>query len=134
MVLSLVGVFGGFRSSVCSLASLVGAGGPAPCRLALPDRVCIRPSLCLKRVPRFKQKRPACGGFQYCQRSGWYSLIGVFGGFRSSGGVSECTFWLHLRRCVRMAKMQGAEDEGAGSVLKYMTKPESDSNEADWLL
>ena len=22
-----------------------------------------------------------------------------------------------------MAKMQGAEDEGAGSVLKYMTKP-----------
>ena len=38
------------------------------------------------------------------------------------------------RRCVRLAKMQGAEDEGAGSVLKYMTKPESDSNEADWLL
>ena len=38
------------------------------------------------------------------------------------------------RRCVRMAKMQGAEDEGAGCVLKYMTKPESDSNAADWLL
>ena len=38
------------------------------------------------------------------------------------------------RRCVRLAKMQGAEDEGAGSVLKYMIKPESDSNEADWLL
>ena len=33
-----------------------------------------------------------------------------------------------------MAKMQGAEDEGAGSVLKYMTKPKTDSNEADWLL
>ena len=33
-----------------------------------------------------------------------------------------------------MAKMQGAEDEGAGSVLKYMTKPESDSNAADWPL
>ena len=33
-----------------------------------------------------------------------------------------------------MAKMQGAEDECAGSVLKYMTKPESDSNEADWPL
>ena len=33
-----------------------------------------------------------------------------------------------------MAKMQGAEDQGAGSVLMYMTKPESDSNEADWLL
>ena len=30
-----------------------------------------------------------------------------------------------------MAKMQGTEDEGAGSVLKYMTKPETDSNEAD---
>ena len=62
MVLSLVGVFArrGFRSSGFSL---VGAGGPAPCRLALPDRVCIRPSLCSKRVPRFKQKRPACGGF-----------------------------------------------------------------------
>ena len=43
-------------------------------------------------------------------------------------------FGLHPRRCVRMAKMQGAEDEGAGSVLKYMTKPESDSNAADWLL
>ena len=37
-------------------------------------------------------------------------------------GVSKCTFWLHPRRCVRMAKMQGSEDEGAGSVLKYMTK------------
>ena len=48
--------------------------------------------------------------------------------------LNECTFWRHPRRCVRMAKMQGAEDEGAGSVLKYMTKPESDSNEADWLL
>ena len=33
--------------------------------------------------------------------------------------------------CVRMVKMQGTEDEGAGSVLKYMTKPESDSNGAD---
>ena len=33
-----------------------------------------------------------------------------------------------------MAKMQGAEDEGEGSVLKYMTKTESNSNEADWLL
>ena len=37
-------------------------------------------------------------------------------------------------RHVRMVKMQGAEDEGAGSVLKYMTKPESDSNTADWPL
>ena len=36
--------------------------------------------------------------------------------------------------CVRMVKMQGAEDEGAGSVLKYMTKPEDDSNAADWPL
>ena len=33
-----------------------------------------------------------------------------------------------------MAKMQGAEDEGTGSLLKYMNKPKSDSNEADWLL
>ena len=33
-----------------------------------------------------------------------------------------------------MAKMQGTEDDGTGSVLKYMTKPESDGNEADWLL
>ena len=33
-----------------------------------------------------------------------------------------------------MVKMQDAEDEDAGSVLKYMTKIESDSNEADWLL
>ena len=49
-------------------------------------------------------------------------------------GMSKCTFWIHPQRCVRMAKMQGAEDEDAGSVLKYMTKPESDSNAADWLL
>ena len=28
------------------------------------------------------------------------------------------------RRCVRKAKMQGAEAEGAGSVLTYMIKPE----------
>ena len=33
-----------------------------------------------------------------------------------------------------MAKMQGARDEGAGSVLKYMTKFEPDSHAADWLL
>ena len=33
-----------------------------------------------------------------------------------------------------MGEMQRAEDEGAGSVLKYMTKPESDGNAADWLL
>ena len=39
-----------------------------------------------------------------------------------------------LRTMLRMVKMPGAEDEGAGSVLKYMTKPESDSNAADWLL
>ena len=30
-----------------------------------------------------------------------------------------------------MVKMQGTEDEGTGSVLKYMTKPESDSHAAD---
>ena len=30
-----------------------------------------------------------------------------------------------------MVKMQGAEDEGTGSVLKYMTKSEDDSNAAD---
>lgn len=33
-----------------------------------------------------------------------------------------------------MAKMQGAKDEGAGSVLKYLTKPEIDNHAADWLL
>ena len=33
-----------------------------------------------------------------------------------------------------MSEIQGAKDEGAGSVLKYMTKPESDGNAADWLL
>ncbi|MDY4568357.1 MAG: hypothetical protein SPD56_05190, partial [Alloprevotella sp.] len=37
-------------------------------------------------------------------------------------GASE---WL---RC------KAPKDEGAGSVLKYMTKPKSDSNAADWLL
>ena len=38
------------------------------------------------------------------------------------------------QRYVRMGEMQGAEDEGAGSVQKYMTKPESDGNAVDWLL
>ena len=33
-----------------------------------------------------------------------------------------------------MGEMQGVEDEGAGSVQKYMTKPEPDGNAADWLL
>ena len=33
-----------------------------------------------------------------------------------------------------MSEMQDAEEEGAGSVLKYMTKPESDGNAVDWLL
>ena len=33
-----------------------------------------------------------------------------------------------------MSEMQGAEEKGAGSVRKYMTKTESDGNEADWLL
>ncbi len=31
-----------------------------------------------------------------------------------------------LLSCVRMCKMQGAEIEGEGSVLKYMTKPSID--------
>ena len=30
-----------------------------------------------------------------------------------------------------MVEMQGAKGEGAGSVLKYMTKPEAEGNEAD---
>ena len=33
-----------------------------------------------------------------------------------------------------MAKMQDANDEGAGSVLKYMANPEIDNHAADWLL
>ena len=31
-------------------------------------------------------------------------------------------------------EMQGDEDEDAGSVPKYITKPKSDSNAADWSL
>ena len=50
------------------------------------------------------------------------------------GGCVKMQILTHTRRCVRMVKMQGAEDEGAGSVLKYMTKPEDDSNAADWPL
>ena len=61
--------------------TLVGTGGRfdarrgvshAPLPLGAPRRACIspslvfalgiRPSLCFKRVPRFKQQRPACGG------------------------------------------------------------------------
>ena len=49
-------------------------------------------------------------------------------------GCVKMQILTHTRRCVRMVKMQGAEDEGAGSVLKYMTKPEDDSNAADWPL
>ena len=33
-----------------------------------------------------------------------------------------------------MSEMPGAEEKGAGSVRKYMTKPEPDGNAADWLL
>ena len=33
-----------------------------------------------------------------------------------------------------MNEMQGAEEKGAGSVRKYMTKPEPDGNAADWPL
>ena len=40
------------------------------------------------------------------------------------GGCVKMQILTRTRRCVRMAKMQGAEAEGAGSVLKYMTKPE----------
>ena len=40
----------------------------------------------------------------------------------------------HTRRCVRMVKMQGAEDEGAGSVLKYMTKPKTIATQQIWPL
>ena len=39
-------------------------------------------------------------------------------------GCVKMQILTRTRRCVRMAKMQGAEAEGAGSVLKYMTKPE----------
>ena len=40
------------------------------------------------------------------------------------GGCVKMQILTRTRRCDRMAKMQGAEAEGAGSVLKYMTKPE----------
>ena len=49
-------------------------------------------------------------------------------------GCVKMQILTRTQRCVRMVKMQGAEDEGAGSVLKYMTKPEDDSNAADWPL
>ena len=39
-------------------------------------------------------------------------------------GCVKMQILTRTRRCVRMDKMQGAEAEGAGSVLKYMTKPE----------
>ena len=55
-------------------------------------------------------------------------------GAQLSRGCVKMHILTHTRRCVRMVKMQGAEDEGAGSVLKYMTKPEDDSNAADWPL
>ncbi|MDY2975083.1 MAG: hypothetical protein SOR67_04965 [Alloprevotella sp.] len=35
---------------------------PRPLPRGAPRRACIRPSLFLKRVPRFKKQRPACGG------------------------------------------------------------------------
>ena len=55
-------------------------------------------------------------------------------GAQLSRGCVKMQILTRTQRCVRMVKMQGAEDEGAGSVLKYMTKPEDDSNAADWLL
>ena len=63
------------------------------------------------------------------------SLVRKYGtDVHAEEGVSKFANLTHTRRCVRMVKMQGAEDEGAGSVLKYMTKPEDDSNAADWPL
>ena len=56
------------------------------------------------------------------------SRLGYWEDSMLSGGVAPGL------RCVRLVQMPGTEDEGAGSVLKYMTKPESDSNAADWPL
>ena len=50
-----------------------------------------------------------------------------------SEGVSKYKFLEQTQRCIRIVKMQGAEVEGKGSVLQYMTEPEVDSNAADWL-
>ena len=38
--------------------------------------------------------------------------------------MSKCKIWHTLLSCVRVSKLQGAEMEDEGSVLKYMTKSE----------
>ena len=43
-------------------------------------------------------------------------------------------FGYSLEGASEWLRCKAPKDEGAGSVLKYMTKPKSDSNAADWLL
>ena len=43
-------------------------------------------------------------------------------------------FGYSLEGASEWLRCKAPKDEGAGSVLKYMTKPKSDNNEADWLL
>ena len=44
--------------------------------------------------------------------------------------VSKCKFRHTLLSCVRVSKMQGAEIDDDGSVLKYMTKSEIEKQRA----
>ncbi len=49
-------------------------------------------------------------------------------------GVSKCKFRHTLLSCVRVSKMQGAEIEDDGSVLKYMTKSEIEEQRSSLLI
>ena len=49
-------------------------------------------------------------------------------------GVSKCKFRHTLLSRVRVSKMQGAEIEDDGSVLKYMTKSEFEKQRSSLLI
>ena len=49
--------------------------------------------------------------------------------------VCQTTHFVYsLEGASEWLRCKAPKDESAGSVLKYMTKPKSDNNEADWLL
>ena len=48
--------------------------------------------------------------------------------------MSKCKISAHLLSCVRVSKMQGAEMEDEGSVLKYMTKSEIEEQRSSLLI
>ena len=54
--------------------------------------------------------------------------------YNKNEGVSKCKFRHTLLSCVRVSKMQGAEIEDDGSVLKYTTKSDIEEQRSSLLI